>query len=270
MTVNTIILPASKQGATERLGELGPLMTALGWERAALVFALTQPGRSGRRSQQSGINPRLSFSRFAALKVHGLTTHHSVARYWRSWQRAVDAGIAKEVTLGDEVDLPDVDFDLYFTPDRSDADEVVTEAILTDPRAVANAAYSELQERREFEEERTEALRAAFHEEAVQSVIVEAGCSRDEAESILEEEKRPAQETANRKAHHAEIRRAVKLATKIEEAVASLLSAAANDNQLIGDDERDDLRDAYRVLRRALGALDALKLTGTTNLEQAV
>jgi hypothetical protein len=134
--------------------------------RACLVHALAQPGSAGRPVWKSASFSRLSFSRFAAKGIFGLRHHSSVARYWYWWQRAIDAGIATEVKLGDRVKLPQVPFSDY-APESPSTAEAVTEAIGADPRAVATAAWAELKEQRELEEERNQALRDVRHEEDV-------------------------------------------------------------------------------------------------------
>jgi hypothetical protein len=77
-----IVIPASAQDAQARLAQLGPWATAIEWERACLVYALAAPGSAGRPVWKSASYSRLSFSRFAALGIFGLTHHSSVARYW--------------------------------------------------------------------------------------------------------------------------------------------------------------------------------------------
>jgi hypothetical protein len=146
-----IVIPASAHEAEARLAELGPLATAVEWERACIVHALAMPGSAGRPTwKKSGSFTRISFTRFAAKRIFGLSTHNSVARYWYYWQRAIDAGIATEVKLGDHVKLPQVPFSDY-APEKPSTAEAVTEAIGADPRAVATAAWAELKEQREVE-----------------------------------------------------------------------------------------------------------------------
>jgi len=254
-----IVIPTSAQEAEARLAELGPLATAVEWERAVIIYALTKPGRSG-PSTSSGSFTRISFTKFAQKGIHGLRTHNSVSAYWHTWQRAVDAGIAPEVKLGDHVDLPEIAWSDYYPPQETDVAEVVTAAIGADPRAVATEAWAELKERREAEEERNQALRDAYHEDEIQDLIDQRGWTRQEAEAFVENEKRPLLVEANRKAKRAEIRTAVRLASKIEEIVNLLLDAATDDGELLGDTERTQLQDAHKVLLRAMSGIDALEV----------
>ncbi|MGW5524125.1 hypothetical protein [Gordonia sp. NPDC003950] len=78
------------------------LLTARGYERAAIVWAYCQP-RQGQTSGSSTRSGKYSFEDFAALGITGLRTRKTVAGYWKRWQRAIDDGRAPEVQPGTEV-----------------------------------------------------------------------------------------------------------------------------------------------------------------------
>ena len=58
--MSEIVIPTSAQEAEARLAELGPLATAVEWERAAIISALTKPGRSGPATSSGPATPIFS------------------------------------------------------------------------------------------------------------------------------------------------------------------------------------------------------------------
>jgi hypothetical protein len=102
-----VVIPASLDDATRQLEGLGRLLQARSWERAAIVFAWTEPGVPHLASaERTADGQRLTITEFAALDIIGLRTRESVARYRRAWELAVDDGQAIAVGPGDEVTLP--------------------------------------------------------------------------------------------------------------------------------------------------------------------
>jgi hypothetical protein len=101
----TIQIPDARDEMVARLNDLGTLLTARGWERAAIVAAHTH--QDGTRNTDSD---RLSVAEFAALGIHGLTSSASVARHRRNWWEAVAAGNAESVSPGQTVTLPTTDY----------------------------------------------------------------------------------------------------------------------------------------------------------------
>lgn len=271
----TEIVPASAQEAEAQLAQLGPLATSIEWERACLVWALSQPGSAGRPAWKSAKNSRLSFSRFAAKGIFGLTHHSSVARYWHYWQRAIDAGIATEVKLGDHVKLPQVPFSDY-APEKPDTAEAVTEAIGADPRAVARQAWAELKEQHELEEERNQALRDEAYElevlHTLATLVIEEGkdMTRPEADKFVRdqvaEKRRPFIEAADRKAKQDEVRKVVKLADKIEAIVNGFVAAVADDSELLRVRESEELQGIQEVLDRVMTSIGTLQVNRAVTL----
>jgi hypothetical protein len=102
-----VVIPASLDDTTRELEGLGRLLQARNWERAAIVFAWTEPGVPHLASAERAADTRrLSITAFAALDITGLRSRESVARYRRAWEMAVDDGQAIAVGPGDEAALP--------------------------------------------------------------------------------------------------------------------------------------------------------------------
>lgn len=99
----TITLPSTVDEAVASLDGIGKLMTAKGWERAALVYCLTEP-QQGKRSTSTSI--RRSYSEFAALGITGLKTIDTVRLYRQRWEEYGDPSIK----LGDTIALPSDDW----------------------------------------------------------------------------------------------------------------------------------------------------------------
>lgn len=105
----TIQIPATIEEAMTKLGGLGKLLTAKGWERAAIVYAFAAPGKAGRPSasrKKSIAIDRLTFREFAEQGIYGLRSQPAVGMHWTCWQEAIDKGWVQAVAPGDEVVLP--------------------------------------------------------------------------------------------------------------------------------------------------------------------
>lgn len=100
-----ITIPRELDEARAQLDKLGALLTAKEWERAAIVYAFTEPGQ-GQRRDLAGIPARLTYSAFAKLNVGGLRNRESVAAYRKAWADAILDGQAVEVGPGDVAELP--------------------------------------------------------------------------------------------------------------------------------------------------------------------
>jgi hypothetical protein len=114
----TIVIPASIEEATEKLNGIEELLTAKGWERAAIVYAFTYDAQGRRNLDEK--SSKLSITDFAALKIHGLRTRDSIRQYREAWQEAE----GDEPVPGQRVRLPDIPFpatrsgtDGYNTPE---------------------------------------------------------------------------------------------------------------------------------------------------------
>jgi hypothetical protein len=96
-----VTIPASIKDARASLNGLDKLLTAKGWERAAIVYAFTgadKPGPKGDRMDTQTISVR----EFAALGIAGLTDKNTVAEYRRAWG---EHG-TPDIRPGDTVTLP--------------------------------------------------------------------------------------------------------------------------------------------------------------------
>lgn len=107
MTQDTIRIPTEIAVVRERLNGLGRLLTARKWERAAIVYAFTEPGEIGRGRWYKPDPPRMHIREFAAQGFVGLTTNKAVSRYRDAWIAAINNGWAVPVSAGQLVRLPD-------------------------------------------------------------------------------------------------------------------------------------------------------------------
>lgn len=123
-----IQIPSTLDQAKGRLTEIEGIVTAKGWERAAIVWAFTLQA-----NDHVGENPhKISFRAFAALGIVGLRDHGVVGKYHDAWQAALDAGKAKAIEPGDRVEIPDLPWPYpsryeqeHLTPERRAAIESV-------------------------------------------------------------------------------------------------------------------------------------------------
>lgn len=105
-------IPDTIEEMKERLGTLGRLLTAQGWERAAIVYAFTyEPGQGSRSDLANNSQVAMTCNAFADLKIHGLTQHNTVCRHRRNWQAAIDDGLAVAAKPGDDVVLPTIEYE---------------------------------------------------------------------------------------------------------------------------------------------------------------
>ena len=109
----TIYIPETIDEAMASLGGIERLLTAKGWERAAIVYAFTgAPGRGGPPERKQNIERSfaLTCDEFAALRIAGLRSDVTVREYRRAWSGAIDKGWAQQVKPGDMAELPDEDY----------------------------------------------------------------------------------------------------------------------------------------------------------------
>jgi len=119
----TITLPTEAQ-LQDTLAGIERLMTAKAWERAAIVYAFTTDddpgGRPTRETRPEVGRFPTSITAFAGMGFHGLRSRETVARYRKTWQRAIDNGYAIEVGPGDVVNLPTVPWGEHYDPTEGD------------------------------------------------------------------------------------------------------------------------------------------------------
>jgi hypothetical protein len=102
----TVAIPATIEDAVGALTGIDALLTAKGWERAAIVYAFTYEGRGHFASDGNPSDGRVTITDFAKLGIAGLTTRETVALYRDAWLEKGDPNIG----AGDTVTLPDSKF----------------------------------------------------------------------------------------------------------------------------------------------------------------
>ncbi|MGW0245081.1 hypothetical protein ACWDYH_00425 [Nocardia goodfellowii] len=115
---NLMNIPEDLESAVLGLKDLGELVTAAEWQRAALVFAFTYEGRPGGRSTGQECAVALTMDEFSKLGLVGLSSRTTVRRYRQAWKLAIQDGFATFVMPGDEIALPEVDWNAYFNPPK--------------------------------------------------------------------------------------------------------------------------------------------------------
>ena len=83
-------IPRTINAAEKRLTEIGGLVTATEWERAAIVSAYVLPQQGKRTDTSDSSVGSLTVEQFAALGLHGLKSHVTVRAYVRAWLDIVD------------------------------------------------------------------------------------------------------------------------------------------------------------------------------------
>jgi hypothetical protein len=136
-----IVIPRTIEQAKRTLAEVGGLLTAKEWERAAIVYAFTKPGTGGRRVTAAS-TPQLTFRAFADLKISGLRTEKAVGAYHSAWADAIKDG-AVESKPGKTVTLPTHEFPAYReNHDPTASERNVRMAIKQDPTVLVRAMRS--------------------------------------------------------------------------------------------------------------------------------
>jgi hypothetical protein len=101
-------IPTTVEDAGKQLADLDGLITARSWQRAAIVYAFTEPPGQGARTSRN--SAKLTPSAFAKLGIAGLRNAETVRTYHGHWQYAIDQGKAQPVAPGDVFHEPDLDF----------------------------------------------------------------------------------------------------------------------------------------------------------------
>jgi hypothetical protein len=141
----TVAIPATIEEAVGALNGIDALLTAKGWERAAIVYAFTYDTGGG-RPKSDGNPSLLTLTDFANLGIAGLTTRETVALYRNAWLEKGDPNISP----GDTVTLPtskfppreDTNFGSRVSPAKAkdtvagwtpEAKAAAVEQLITDP-----------------------------------------------------------------------------------------------------------------------------------------
>jgi hypothetical protein len=161
----SITIPSDLENAKKALGQLGELITARKWERAAIVAAFVRlaPSRGQQHPEVASRGNRtfpISPVEFASYGIVGLLTDRSVTKYVQAW---LDANDGKYPRPGSTRRLPNLDF----PPTRGGTDGYSTEdgAAATITKIVRQHGGKVLQKAlTELPEEWTEDAVAAAHE----------------------------------------------------------------------------------------------------------
>ena len=103
-----IVIPETRAELASSMNALGGGIMLAGWATAATVYAWTEPGKGGPRTERK--SAQLSLREFAELGLRGLTQLETVRHYRSRWQDAIEEGWARPVARGDVVALPSQDF----------------------------------------------------------------------------------------------------------------------------------------------------------------
>jgi hypothetical protein len=138
-----IQVPASLDEAISNLNGLAALLTAKQWERAAIVYAFTEPGSGGPRTGHD--QDQLSFREFADLNIAGLRSKSRVQAYRGAWQAAIDRGGAKVINPGDATSLPELPWEDFFVDPAPTpvVQESAFRAVVRDPERFREALRDE-------------------------------------------------------------------------------------------------------------------------------
>jgi hypothetical protein len=110
-------IPADPDQADALAGELGELATATEWRRAAIVYSRVHVRDSqGRPTEKVTRDHLMTPAEYADKGVYGLRSRTTIRAYWRAWHRAIADGLAQTVSLGDEIELPSVEWNDYYRP----------------------------------------------------------------------------------------------------------------------------------------------------------
>jgi hypothetical protein len=86
------------------------LLTARGWERAAIVWAYVHSSENQAHVKTDMRGKLYTPESFAALGLSGLRSKNTVQAYWQAWQDAMKKRKAKAVKPGDTIEVPDLTF----------------------------------------------------------------------------------------------------------------------------------------------------------------
>lgn len=130
-----ITIPASIEAAKTALDGLGKLLHAKQWERAAIVYAFTEPNGGG-----SDTTPPLGIKAFARLDIVGLRTPPDVRAYRKAWIEAMKDG-ASDVKPGQSIELPTLPWKDYYGEDTADVQERVFKQVARDPERLKQIVH---------------------------------------------------------------------------------------------------------------------------------
>jgi hypothetical protein len=136
MSERRINIPGTIDEAVASLTGIGALLTAMEWERAAIVAAFvtldTPDGRKPKLARTSQLSPR----EFAAKGITGLKSKDTVRAYAQAWQEAINQGEAVAAEPGATVALPDLTWESRKAIEATPEPEQETESEIVDAEIV--------------------------------------------------------------------------------------------------------------------------------------
>lgn len=126
-------IPKTVEALKEGLGSLERLLTAKQWERAAIVYAWTEPSKPGPKT--GGKPPRtMGLAEFARLGIKGLKDKGQVREYRAAWESAhADGQASLDIKPGDDIDLPNLPWKDHFGEPTAEVQERVAKSVMKDP-----------------------------------------------------------------------------------------------------------------------------------------
>jgi hypothetical protein len=116
-----ITLPSSQEDAVEKMGGIVSLLDKSGWKAGAFIACSVKLGTRGgdTRSIRTSPNGRLAASTFAKkLNAKGWSDK-IVARHYKAWEAAAEAGVvphADELVYGEAVEVPTEGWAQFYPP----------------------------------------------------------------------------------------------------------------------------------------------------------
>lgn len=122
------------KGLDAQMKGLGGLLTATQWQRAAIVFAWTEPGAGNGGSASS--SRRLSLRDFARRGYVGLSASNTVTYNRRAWEKGMADGLP-DLRPGDDIPTVTLPWDRYYDSTGDAANERHIRRAMSDPEEVA-------------------------------------------------------------------------------------------------------------------------------------
>lgn len=138
-TKTTHRYPDTSAEVVDRLKSLNGIATKAQWERSALVYLLSAPGKPGPKPNVAEMrrNYRVSFSEMESWHIHGLTNRHTIAAYHRYWADAIVEGLAEVPELGGVFVEPDKEWPGFKKITEKDPDDEIAPPPVIPPRRIA-------------------------------------------------------------------------------------------------------------------------------------
>ena len=130
-----IHIPATPEAADLRLGDIGSIVTAREWERAAIIAARVRLA-DGPGGNVTSDNAHLTPTQFAALGITGLRSHNTIQRHVQNW---LDANDDQYPELGADIVMPEKDYPSNSRTTDPEPGSQKVDDIMSNPKATAKA-----------------------------------------------------------------------------------------------------------------------------------